>query len=318
MSLRSTSVFYRQLATLLRAGFTMAQALAHAATTSSGWHGEHAQAWSDGCGTGGAFHEQLARAGENPFAVALVRAGEHSGRLPELCDRIAAIADHLMRLRSMLIGRLIYPFFLANAALAVPGLPKVFLDGVWYAPLIGPAILWTVIIAVVVTVAVGAQSGLAARLALQPGARFLALPWICANTCQVLEAGIAAGMLFHDALELAAPACGNRVMATRLNAIAADLRHGRIDRLATALHRVGFPPTVIQLVDGAEVSGTLEDGLLRSAAFQREAFESRSLWATRVFTGICYAIAIIGAAATVLSMYGAYVGKINEIASEME
>lgn len=317
MSLSSTASFYHQLATLLRAGFTLAQALEHCAQTASGWHADQARRWSKGCGTGSSLHEQLTADHESPIAVALIRAGEHSGRLPELCDRIAVIAEHLNRLRSLMIGRLIYPLLLANVALAMPGVPKAVLEGTIASVLIGPAILWTVIAITAVTAVVSTRSGLAARLSLLRGPRFLTLPWVASNTCQVLEAGVAAGMLFHDALELAAPACGNRVMAERLRRAADDLRQGRGSHLAGALRQVGFPTTVVQLVDGGEISGKLEDSLQRAAAFERENFESRSLWAARVVAGICYMAAILGAAYAVFSMYAGYIQQAMEIADDI-
>lgn len=316
MGLAATSAFYRQLASLLRAGFTMSQALDHAATGASGWQAQQARAWSAGCSAGRSLHEQLAASGETPLAVALVRAGEGSGRLPELCDRIAGIAEHLTRLRGLLIGRLIYPFFLANIALAAPGIPKGFLHGTWSGVFIGPAILWTVIIAVLIAITVFRRNGLGARLALQPGGRFLTLPWVTANACQVLEAGIAAGMLFHDALDLAAPACGNRIMGERLHAVAADLRHGRGSTLTHAVRQAGFPPTVVQLIDSAEISGTLDQGLERAAAFQRETFESRSLWTGRVIAGICFGAALLTAAYTVISMYAGYLSEVTKLLDE--
>jgi type II secretory pathway component PulF len=132
------------------------------------------------------------------------------------------------------------------------------------------------------------------------------MPWVTANICQVLEAGVAAGMLFHDALDLAAPACGNRVIAERLRKAGGDLRHGRIERLTVALRQVALPTVVVQLIDGGEVSGKLEDSLMRAASFQRETFESRSLWSAKVLAGICFMAALLTAAYTIISMYAAY------------
>jgi len=317
MGLAATAAFYHQLATLVRAGFPLSQALNHAATASGGWQARNAAAWSSGCGSGLPLHEQLAASGENPLAVALVRAGERSGRLPELCDRIAAIAEHLQRLRGLLIGRLIYPFMLAHAALMIPAVPKAFMSGNWGGILVGPAILWSVIGGGAFFIWFARRSGLGGRLALQPGPRFLTMPWVAANICQVVEAGIAAGMLFHDALELAAPACGNAVMAARLHVAAEDLRHGRCPSLTMALRQVGLPITVVQLVEGAEISGTLEIGLARTAAFQREQFESRSLWAGRIAAGMCFGAALLGAAWAIISMYAGYIGHITEMANEI-
>ncbi len=316
MGLAATSAFYRQLASLLRAGFTMSQALDHAAAGATGWQAQQAPQWSAGCGAGRSLHEQLAASGETPLAVALVRAGEGSGRLPELCERIASIAEHLQRLRGMLVARLIYPFLLANMALAAPGIPKAFLNGTWSSILIGPAILWGLILAVLITILIFRRSGLGSRLALQPGFRFLTLPWVTANTCQVLEAGVAAGMLFHDALDLAAPACGNAVMGERLRTVAADLRHGRGTTLTHALRQAGFSPIVVQLIDTAEISGTLDVGLERAAAYQRDIFESRSLWTGRVIAGICFGAAILTAAYTIISMYAGYLNEALKMMDE--
>lgn len=314
MSWSSAASFYRQLASLLRAGLPSAQALHHLTSSVGGWHGARTADWSRGCASGRALGEQLAASGEEPVAAALVRAGERCGRLPELCDEIAALNEHRIALRSLLVGRLIYPTLLANMAALVWGAVGLVSGGGVASALAPIAGLWLAVALLATALWLARRSGLAARLALAWPARIVALPLIAANTCLVLRAGAAAGMLHHDALETASDACGNRVMRTRLRAEAQRLLTGSGENLATALAACGMPLLVVEQVRSGEIAGALEEHLARAARVMRESFRERSLWAARVAAGICYAIAAAAAVAVILGVaYKVYVVPLRQL-----
>jgi type II secretory pathway component PulF len=144
------------------------------------------------------------------------------------------------------------------------------------------------------------------------------MPMIVANTSQVLRAGLAAGMLVPDALELAAGGTGNRAMAERLRAAATDVRNGRLPDLAAALGACGFPSTELGLIANAEFAGKLEEVLRQVSVIAEESFRSRAMWTAKVFTGVVYTIALLVAAAAILSGAGAYIGQINEAAKDLD
>ena len=318
MSWASAGAFHHHLAMLLRSGLTMAQALEHAGGTTSGRHARLARRWSTGCGRGERLAPQMERDGEEPLAVAVVTAGEASGRLPELCQDLSTLYDHRRTLRALFLGKLIYPVILVHVAMLGGGLVRWFQTGAVGALLLPPAILWGALGLAGVAFALAHRAGLTARWALLPGVRTLSSPLIAGNTCLVLRAGILAGMLYHQALELAAGACGNRVVAADLRRIAGDLASGRTPDLCTALGNARFPRAVLQLVQTGETAGTLDETLGRAATLQRESFRERTLWATRLAAGTCYAAAMGFAAWTILDLGRGYVEQINAMGRELE
>lgn len=310
------AAFYDQLRGILAAGLPLRQALELAGNAAAGRHRLLAPRWAAGCAAGQTLAEQLARDGEPVLAAALVRAGEASGRLPEMCGEIAGYYQHAVVLRRLMISRLVYPVILIHVALVVAAVPAAFADESPLLVLVGPAALWAL---VAVAVVIGSRLGptTASRLALLPGLRALTLPLVAANTCLVLRAALSAGMLFPAALDLAAGACGNRVIAQRLRAAAAGLVANGQGNLTSALAQAGFPAVVVQLVANGEVAGKLEDALAHGAELEREAFRLRSEWTARIVAGTIYGLALLLAAVTVIVLYGGQLSQVTDLADDL-
>jgi general secretion pathway protein F len=303
MSWSSAAAFYHQLGIMLKAGLTIPQAIENAGRAATGFHARHAPAWAAACAGGRALAEPLAASGEEPVARALVLAGEQSGHLPEMVQEIAQINEHRMALRQLVIARLIYPLLLINVALVMPGFVSWFTTGSIMRLVLAPLLFWGLVGGLAITVSVLRGSGVGARLALLPLVRTLTDPLIAANTCLVLRAAATAGMLHHRGMELAADGCGNSAMGARLHAAADGLMRGRLPNFTAACRECGLPRTVLQLIEAGEVSGALEENLGRAAALARESFRERTMWAARIFTGMVYAMALMLAAYTVVTMY---------------
>ena len=255
MSWSSAATFYDQLRALVAAGMPLPRALELAGDAAGGTHRAWAKQWATGCSGGLALAPQLTAAGEAPLATALVAAGEASGRLGELCGEVAGFFRHLVTTRNLIIARLIYPVCLAHVALTAMAIPAVVAGHSPWLLLAGPAALWAVGGGLALAARLASRD-LLARLALQPGAAGLTWPLVATNTCTVLHAAVAAGMLHHAALELAAPACGNRVIAARLRTAASGLVTGSVPTMAAALGGAGYSATVVQLVaNGGQAGG---------------------------------------------------------------
>jgi type II secretory pathway component PulF len=304
MSLAARGRFFRQLAVLTRTGMPIANALRLAGDTAGAPYRLRAAAWAEGCTRGADLASQMRSAGEAPFPIALVRAGESTGRLPELAARIADHDDQMQALRSLAIGKLVYPLFLLHVALVVPAVPSVVAGNsstFWL--LAGPLTLWLVVGGLLVLGKIWHASGVLARLALLPGPRLLSLPFLTCNVCLVLAAALAAGLKYRDGLELAAAACGNRVLRDRLLRLATDIDRGAVRDLTTALKQAGFNHALVSLIASGEQSGTLDRSLDQAAVAAREAFQMRALWATKLFTGAIYGLVVLFVAWQIVSMY---------------
>ncbi len=304
MSWRQTAGFYRQLAVMTRTGMPIGNALRLAGETAGGSYRARGLQWSVGCTGGADLASQMTAAGEPVLACALVRAGETTGRLPDLCARIADHFDQLNALRGLAIGRLIYPAVLLHVALIVPAVPAMIAteSSPWWL-LLGPAVLWAVIISVVVAGRIWHASGLLARIALLPGPRFVIQPFLICNLCLVLAAAIAAGLKIRSALELAADAVGNRVLAARLRATAQLVDSGAIPNLTAALKDIGMPESLRALINSGEQSGALEKTLDQAAVAARESFQTRALWSTKIFTSLIYAVVVVYVAWQIIGLY---------------
>jgi type II secretory pathway component PulF len=318
MSWARTATFHEQLAVTLDAGLPIAQAVEIAGTTAGGAFTDHGRRWSSGCAAGQGLATQLSADGQPSLDVALIRAGEKSGRLPELCRQLASRYRHRIGLRNLVLGRLIYPVVLIHVALLAVGIVLTFTRGWSPGTIIAlPMGLW--VAAAAAWSAIGLVGGPArARFALSRPLAPLTLPLVAADTATVLRAALSAGMLMPDALELAAGACGNQVIGERLTGAGHELRYNRLDSLAAALRRVGLPDLVVDHVTSGEQSGRLDETLGQVASLMRESFRLRAEWTARVACGIIYGAAVFGAAAVVLIFWSGYYGMIDDVMRDME
>lgn len=317
MSRATAATFHEQLRTLLDAGMPIARSVELAGEAAGGIHHDRARTWAAGCAAGLPLAQQMRAAGEGELDVALIEAGELSGRTAEMCGEIAAQHRHVIALRTLVIARLVYPLCLIHVALVASAVPGVFLRGgsPWLL-LAGPLGLWAAIAVAWAAVSLLGREGWS-RIALLRGVRYLAWPWIAANACLTLRAGLTAGMLAPRALELAAEACGNRVVGRRLAAAAKAVLHGSLPDVTSALRSAGLPPEVTRLTDVGERSGALDTELGRAAALMRESFRLRSEWAARIACGIIYGLIMLLAAATVIMLYAGYLGMATDFANQI-
>ena len=317
MSWARTATFHEQLAVTLNAGLSISQAVQLAGDTAGGELRAQGRLWSAGCAAGRGLAEQLAAAQQPGFDVALVKAGETSGRLTEMCRDLAGHYRHRIALRTLVIGRLVYPVMLIHVTLLALGIVLTFMSG--WSPwiILGlPILLWLS--------AAGAWFGLRmlgdqtrAHLALSGPFAPLTLPLVAANTCTVLRAALSAGLLMPDALELTAGACGNQVLGKRLTEAGGNLRHNRIDSLAAGMAQAGLPAIVVDLTTSGERSGKLDETLGQAATLMRESFRLRAEWTARITCGIIYAGAMLGAASVVFLFWMSYMGQINDVMKDL-
>ncbi len=317
MSWKGAALFYHQVGVIVRTDLPIARALALSGPVASGFHARHAAAWSAGCEAGKPLWVQLEASGEDPMAVALVRAGEISGRLPELAERLATHYEHLDKLLWDFIGKALYPFGLLHAALIVMVLPLVVFKG-WplYSLLFGPIALWVFIIGVLVAGKIFHQKGLLGKLMLLPGPNLLVRPLLTSMTCEVLGAAFAAGMLAPDALELAAGAVGNRTWTGRLLALATRVRGGGVHGIGVALGELGFSRTHVAIISSDEIAGRLDHALIQVATIAEEDFRQRTAWLVKGLNTVLYTIAALVVAAVVIGAAMSYVNTINSMSSE--
>ena len=295
--------FYGQLRSILRGGLALDQSLQLAAGKGSGYAPFRDRIYQH-VESGNPLHSALEAIGETPLVCALIKAGERSGRLPDMCQEIETFYQHAINVRRIIIGRSIYPILLIHVAMIIPGLVPVITQGApIYSLFIGPLMLWLVVLGIVLFFKFSQKTGFAARMALLPGIRAISQQLVTSNTALILKAGSSAGMLYHESLEMAAECCGNSVLGAELQQQARALMEGTVPNLSTALGNIHYPSDMLNIVRNAEQTGTMEEGLGQIAFLSRERFQERATWTARIVTGTLIFIAMLFAAYTIISMF---------------
>ncbi len=299
------AIFTRQLATMVRAAIPLVQALGiMAETASKPTLRSLILALRDDVTGGNGLADSMGRHPEifdSPYRN-LVAAGESSGTLEAMLDRLATHREKSERLKARIRKASTYPLAVCCVALAVTAvlLTRVVPTFAETFAGLGAELPWFT------QVVLGLSDWMTANW---PGAAgavlalFIALVWLprhsssanrlrqrallrapvigpltrhaaCARFARTLGTLFRAGAALTDSLESAAETTGNVVYAKAIGAIGEDVRNGQ--SLAGAIRAARlFPPLLEQLVDIGEESGMLDDMLDKCAAFFEEDVESR-------------------------------------------
>lgn len=235
-----------------------------------------------------------------PLYRAMVAAGERSGALPQVLERLADLLENQQRVRGRLLAALAYPAALTATALGVVAalmayvVPRVVeqFDSLgrtlpWLTRAViaaseairqgGPFVLAALAAAVVVF----------ARLLRRPAFRrrvdglLLRAPVLgrmlrdlhAARLARTLSLMIASGLPLMEGLRSTALTVGNRVLREATEAMAEAIREGA--SLSTAMRRAAvFPPTLLYMAGSGEDSGRLAPMLDRAADYLEREFDT--------------------------------------------
>lgn len=235
-----------------------------------------------------------------PVYRALVAAGEQSGSLPAIADRVADLLERQAQVRGRVLAALAYPLMLALVALAVvaalmiwvvPRVVEQFDASGRQLPVLTRAVIglsrfladwwWALALGLIATVLALWRGWQDARFRLAADGLLLRLPLLgrlvrdvhAAALARTLATMIEARLPLVDGLRLSARTVGNRVQAARLEAITAQVRAGA--SLSTALRESsGFPPLLVYLAASGEAAGQLGPMLERAADYLDREFEA--------------------------------------------
>jgi type IV pilus assembly protein PilC len=211
------------------------------------------------------------------FDLALLQAGEHSGRL-DACFRL--LADYYTdraRLARQMISDLAYPVFLLHFAVFILPFAQFFASGNWAAYLCQTLGVLLPLYAVVALVILAAQSrhGEAWRACFESllhpvpvlgmARRYLALGRLAA----ALEALLSAGVTIIEAWELAATASGSPALRRTVLGWRPMVSAGQTPAEAVSASGL-FPELFASQYATGEVSGQLDDTLRRLHAYYQE------------------------------------------------
>ena len=267
---------------------------------------------------GSTVAESLHRLGWLPaFDLALIEAGERSGRIDACFHLLADYYDERARLIRQIIGDLMYPVFVFHLAIFVVALLEFVWAGPWLRVLLGGFIPVYAITAFLLyasqdrhneTWRAKVESALRFIPVLGTARHYLALSRLAA----ALEALLNAGVNIFEAWELAATASGSPALRRAVLAWKPQLVAGQTP---SELVRVcpQFPSTFTGLYAGGEVSGKLDDALRQLHQLYNEEGSRKlhlvSKWVPQL---IYLGVALIVAYIAVRGMQ-AYVNEINSV-----
>ena len=301
LSPRELALFTRQIATLTEVS-PLEEALRTAARQSEAAHVRTiVGAVHAGISEGRRLADAMAREEKSfpPLYRAMISAGESSGSLPTILDRLSDLLERQAEVRGKLISTLAYPIVLALVALSVVAalmiwvVPKVVeqFDSVGQQlPLLTRIVIalsslaanwwWALML---VMLAMGA--GLWALLR-RPGPRrtfdgwLLRLPLLgrllrdlhAARFARTLGTMVASRLPLVEGLALTVPTIRNTVLAAATQTMAQDVRGG--GSLSGAMRTsCVFPPLLVYLTASGESSGRLDTMLTRAADYLEREFD---------------------------------------------
>lgn len=309
MSRAEMASFIRELATAVQAGLPLVPALRTIARQGrSAGQRRMLAALIDDVEHGKSLGDAAAAWGR-PFSeltINLIRAGEASGRLPEVLLQAATLLDRDVRLRRSILAATLYPMILGGllviavvviVTVIVPRIlapiqgriaqlpfPTRVVQG--FAAFIG-SFWWAIIPAVLL--AVLALSRIYARPAprLAIDRALLGIPVLgrllrdvaVARFTRTLGTLTAAGIPVLQALRITRGTLGNRAMEGVIDDVCDQVAGGRT--IADPMEQSGyFPPMLVQIVNLGERSGRLDEMLSQAAG----AFEDRTETSVKLFT----------------------------------
>lgn len=271
---------------------------------------------------GATFAEALTLAGRwlPSFDLALLQAGETSGRLPACFQLLARYYTERAGLARQVLSNLAYPVLLLHFAVLIGPFPSLFTSGnfvVYLGQTLGlllPLYLVIGACAYALTREGGEQwkGALEKVLHLVPVLGSARRNMALARLSVALEALISAGVNIVEAWELAAPASGSPALRQRIVSWRPRLDQGQTPAELLA-QSPEFPTLFAHLYQTAELTGQLDETLSRlHRLYQEEGSRQWRMiaeWTPRLF----YFAIVIFIAYRIISFYAGYYSQLDEV-----
>ena len=302
LSARQLTLFTRQLATLTQVS-PLEEALRTIARQSEQDHVRTiVSRVADGVVEGRRLGDALGREPRSfpPLYRAMVSAGESSGTLPDLLERLAKLLERQAEMRGKLISALAYPIVLTVvaigvvAALMIAVVPKVveqFDDVGQQLPLLTRIVIgistflasywWVLLILTGLAVLGGAYALKNEGLRLSFDRMLLRLPLVgrlirdlhAARMARTLSTMIESRLPLVEGLKLTVGTIQNRALRKATEELVESVRGG--GSLSGAMVRAGiFPPLMVYLAASGESAGRLDVMLARAADYLEREFDN--------------------------------------------
>lgn len=234
-----------------------------------------------------------------PLYRAMVAAGEGSGTLPDILERLAALLERQAEVRSKVLSALAYPIILAVVAMfvvfslmvfVVPKVVEQFEDVGQELPLLTRIVIglseflsywwWALVLAAIGAAALAAKALRDEALRLRFDRALLRFPLVgrllrdlhAARLARTLATMVGSRLPLLEGLRLTTETVHNRALRAASAEITESIRTG--GSLSAALRSAGlFPPLLVYLAASGEASGKLDTMLERAADYLEREFD---------------------------------------------
>jgi type II secretory pathway component PulF len=314
--------FYHQLGQLTSAGLGIIQALEQLKRNPPDRsYREPTSRVLEQIASGSTFTEAVLSCGHwlPAFDIALLQAGEQSGRLEACFKLLADYYTDRARLARQMIGDLAYPVFLLHFAVFIFPFAQFFTSGNWVVYLCQTFGVLIPLYGVVALVIFATQSrhgetwrGIIESFlhpipVLGQARRYLAL----ARLSAALEALLSAGVTIIEAWELAATASGSPALRRKVLAWRPLLNAGQTPAEVVSVSG-SFPEIFAGQYATGEVSGKLEDTLRRLHGYYQEEGSRKLSAVTRWTPRAIYFCVVLIIAYKIISFYTGYFNQVQD------
>ncbi|MFH0797626.1 MAG: type II secretion system F family protein [Candidatus Omnitrophota bacterium] len=321
MRYQTKALFYRQLGVMLKAGMPILNALGTIRTT--GFDAAVTLTLCDRISSGKSLTEALLHFSPrifSPFEVAIMRAGEASGTLPDVLEKLADYFDFLHRARAKLISGLLYPAMLLHAAIIIPAVPNLISRGLG-------AFLGTTLPALAILYAAIFVFGVLPKKLCSLSAfgswldgiiinlpvvgplvkRVVLLRFLRAFVCLYV-----AGIGIIRAVQIAAQTMGNSVIERETLKMVPRLEESGNISEVFALNPY-FPSMLLEMLRIGEMSGKMDETLTRVINYMEHEVETGTERLVAMLPVIVYLLIAVYVGYIVISFYFRYFSQIGSL-----
>lgn len=317
VSVRDLAVFYRQLATAVRAGIPIHRALISVAeNTGKPRLRRVVQAVVNDLMQGKTLAKAMRQHPHvfDELQVALIQAGEEGGLLDSMLERLADYLERDYRLRLKIRAGTFYPKVLLVAGIFIPKIPILVVGG-GLVPYLRETVGWAgpILLAVLAVVAVF-------RIALQmepvreaydslklmvPGIGGLVRQLAMARFSRALAALFSAGVPLQRAIGISALAADNAYLTKRLRTAVTAVEHGQ--SLSDAFRRTGvMPPLVLDMLSTGESTGSVDAMMDKVAEYYEQETDVKSHQAVIALSVGVYLLIALWIASMIIGFWQGY------------
>lgn len=319
VSVRDLAIFYRQLATAVRAGIPIHRALISVAeNTGKPRLRRVVQAVVNDLMQGKPLAQAMRKQPHvfDELQIALIQAGEEGGLLDNMLERLADYLERDYKLRLKIRAGTFYPKVLLVAGIFIPKIPILVVGG-GLIPYLRETVGWAgpILLAVLALVALF-------RIALQveplreaydslklmvPGIGGLVRQLAMARFSRAMAALFSAGVPLQRAIAISALTADNEYLTKRLRMAIAAVEHGQ--SLSSVFRQTGvMPPLVLDMLSTGESTGGVDAMMDKVAEYYEQETDVKSHQAVIALSVGVYLLVALWIASMIIGFWQGYAG----------